>query len=308
MADLGRISETQENFSLQEGETVSKYRIEGLLGCGSYGKVYKVSDAANTFYALKTELRNTKVKGLKMEVVVLRDVRNLESDRFCELITCGRTKKFNYLVMSLVGKTIDDLRVNNTKSNRKLTLGCGISVGMQCLEAVHSLHNALYINRDIKPANFCLSLQDHRRILMIDFGMCRKFVDSDGNLRQPRWSVGFRGTLRYAALSTHYGKENCRKDDIESWLYVLIESLVGRLPWSDSDGLTFVSFQKQTARTSGLRELFSGVPKELIHALFYIDSLQFYDEPDYSILRGLLREALTQNNLEEHPYDWELNK
>ncbi|EPB69607.1 hypothetical protein ANCCEY_11299 [Ancylostoma ceylanicum] len=41
--------------------------------------------------------------------------------------------------------------------------------------------------------------------------------------------------------------------------------------------------------------------------MFYIDSLKYYDKPNYAVLRGLLRDALDSNALSEYPYDWEAN-
>ncbi|KAE9411918.1 hypothetical protein Angca_000295, partial [Angiostrongylus cantonensis] len=54
-----------------------------------------------------------------------------------------------------------------------------------------------------------------------------------------------------------------------------------------------------------LKDLFAGCPKEYIHMMFYIDGLQYYDKPNYAVLRGLLRDALESNKLSEFPYDWE---
>lgn len=37
--------------------------------------------------------------------------------------------------------------------------------------------------------------------------MARKFCDSNGNVRKSRNYAGFRGTKRYASLTTHYKHE-----------------------------------------------------------------------------------------------------
>ena len=74
---------------------------------------------------------------------------------------------------------------------------------------------------------------------MLDFGMCRKFTndqvcektrgkiqdhDNQGIIRKPRAAAGFRGTVRYAPIACHKNQELCRKDDVETWLYMQVPS------------------------------------------------------------------------------------
>uniref|UniRef100_A0A1I7TV25 non-specific serine/threonine protein kinase n=1 Tax=Caenorhabditis tropicalis TaxID=1561998 RepID=A0A1I7TV25_9PELO len=163
-----------------------------------------------------------------------------------------------------------------------------------------------FIHRDVKPANFCISLDNPRQLVMVDFGMCRKYVNEGGTeLRHPRWFVhGFKGTVRYAPLAAHHGRDSSRKEDLESVFYVLVEMLVGTLPWMVMEETVHVEHAKQVARTSSLHEFLSGCPKQLVHILFYIDNLRFYDSPDYSLIRGLLNNALEKCS-QECPYEWE---
>ncbi|VDN19117.1 unnamed protein product [Gongylonema pulchrum] len=46
-------------------------------------------------------------------------------------------------------------------------------------------------------------------------------------------SAPFRGTTRYAALAPLRGIEQSRKDDLESWFYMIVEWTRGSLPWGD---------------------------------------------------------------------------
>lgn len=94
-----------------------------------------------------------------------------------------------------------------------------ISRAKAMLHAVKTLHRAGFVHRDIKPGNFC----DHK---LIDFGLCR-------SLRSPRRrGPGFRGTLRYASLGAHAGRELGIEDDLVSLVYVIAEMASGRLPWA----------------------------------------------------------------------------
>ncbi|KAK5978024.1 Protein kinase domain-containing protein [Trichostrongylus colubriformis] len=143
--------------------------------------------------------------------------------------------------------------------------------------------------------------------------MCRRYIDNENAVRRPRWASGFRGTQRYAAISCHISREMARKDDLESWLYqqatvFQIELTSGELPWKSLEDTVAICNAKEKSRTTGLKQLFAGCPKEYIYVMLYIDSLRYYDKPNYAIIRGLLRDALTSNNLNEFPYDWELDQ
>lgn len=47
-----------------------------------------------------------------------------------------------------------------------------------------------------------------RQVYMLDFGLARQFLNAKGEIRTPRSAAGFRGTVRYAAVSAHKNKVN----------------------------------------------------------------------------------------------------
>lgn len=54
-----------------------------------------------------------------------------------------------------------------------------------------------YLHRDIKPGNFAIGKKNLRQIYLLDFGMCRRYLDKQGStVRNPRRLAGFRGTVR----------------------------------------------------------------------------------------------------------------
>lgn len=85
------------------------------------------------------------------------------------------------------------------------------------MKAITSNFSFSYLHRDVKPGNYTIGrpdLNELRKVYVLDFGMARKFVHDDGTMKKPRSAAGFRGTVRYAALSCHMQREMCRKDDI----------------------------------------------------------------------------------------------
>ncbi|KAE9420982.1 hypothetical protein Angca_002168, partial [Angiostrongylus cantonensis] len=294
--------------TLNVSDIIANWKIEQKIGEGGFGAVFKVSDTtshSHATYALKSEPINCPTKVLKMEVVVLRALQKAHATHCCNILDSGRALGFNFIVMTLVGSSLYELRKSNKLKENCFTMGCALSVGIQTLEAVQELHNVGYLHRDLKPANFAIKIEDVRQILVLDFGMCRRYIDDQNIVRKPRWSSGFRGTQRYAPICCHISREMARKDDLESWLYQQVEFTSGELPWKGLEDTVAICNAKEKSRTTGLKDLFAGCPKEYIHMMFYIDGLQYYDKPNYAVLRGLLRDALESNKLSEFPYDWE---
>ncbi len=59
-------------------------------------------------------------------------------------------------------------------------------------------------------------------------GLCRQCKSSScGELKPPRPNTQFRGTARYASLAAHREEELYPRDDLESWLYVVVEFMIG---------------------------------------------------------------------------------
>lgn len=68
---------------------------------------------------------------------------------------------------------------------------------------------------------------------MIDFGFSRKYRDNDGIHDTGTNSGYFRGSLRFASLNAHAGRQLSRRDDMESLCYMLLYLLTGHLPWEN---------------------------------------------------------------------------
>lgn len=251
---------------LVPGQTMLGYKIDKKLGEGGFGGVYLVSNN-NGRYALKVEGSNEQIQLLKMEVAVLEALVTAKCNRhFANIFDKGRNEKFNYIVMTLMGKSLQDLKKEGSFNiftiimdeflsicvflgpNGHFSVSTVLRVGIYCLEGLEDLHIIGYLHRDVKPGNFASGRKEdgeERKIYVLDFGMARKYINASGNIRTPRSAAGFRGTVRYAPISCHLQRELCRKDDLETWLYMIIELTNGRLPWADIQDMQQVGQMKQ---------------------------------------------------------------
>uniref|UniRef100_A0A0N4ZF36 Protein kinase domain-containing protein n=1 Tax=Parastrongyloides trichosuri TaxID=131310 RepID=A0A0N4ZF36_PARTI len=286
------------------------YIIEKLLGEGGYGAVYSVVNMKdNKHYAMKIEKKQPDKKSpkLKMEVKVLKELENLKrpNSHFVKMYDRCKKKDYYLVVMDLVGQNLLDLR---NKSLRKIfSDSTNFNAALQCLEALEDLHKHNYIHRDIKPANFAIGTGDKRNIIyLLDFGLARYILNSKGEMKTPREKCKFKGTIRYAALATHKGVENGRKEDVEAWVYMFAESLLPfGLPWGRAKKVSDVYEMKLIARTQE-RFLFPNKSSQKFSQLLgYLDTLTYVDKVDYAYIYKFIREEAEKNNINlQDPFDW----
>jgi hypothetical protein len=70
-----------------------------------------------------------------------------------------------------------------------------------------------------------------RIIYLIDFGMARKFLQPDGELRLERSRAAFRGTTRYVSMTVHE-----RKETVSRWLAINLKHLAISIHFSGASG------------------------------------------------------------------------
>ncbi|KAL3315959.1 hypothetical protein Ciccas_005404 [Cichlidogyrus casuarinus] len=281
-----------------------RWRVMKKLGGGGFGEIYEATDMTNnTKVAVKVESAQQPKQVLKMEVAVLKRLQG--KPHTCRFIGCGRNEQFNYIVMSLQGRNLADLRRATKKAC--FSISTTVRLTKQILTAIEAIHSVGFLHRDIKPSNFALALstsgQPMKTIIMLDFGLARQYTTTSGDLRAPRSVAGFRGTVRYASVNAHLNKELGRHDDLWSLFYMVAEFITGELPWRKIKDKEQVGLLKQTYDHN---QMLKFMPREYKQFLEHIQSLSYYDKPDYNLLQGLMSAYMERKPINESdPYDWE---
>jgi casein kinase 1 len=72
---------------------------------------------------------------------------------------------------------------------------------------VEFVHSNFYLHRDIKPENFLMGLKKEESLVyLLDFGLSKKYIDSEKKHIECTQNVSLTGTARYASLNNHLGK------------------------------------------------------------------------------------------------------
>ena len=70
------------------------------------------------------------------------------------------------------------------------------------------------------------------KLYLIDFGLSKIYVTKEQGHIESREGKSLLGDMLYASIANHEGREQSRRDDVESCIYLLIHLLTGGLPWS----------------------------------------------------------------------------
>ncbi|NXC62364.1 TTBK2 kinase, partial [Aleadryas rufinucha] len=272
------------------------------IGGGGFGEIYDALDLlTRENVALKVESAQQPKQVLKMEVAVLKKLQG--KDHVCRFIGCGRNDRFNYVVMQLQGRNLADLR--RSQSRGTFTISTTLRLGKQILESIESIHSVGFLHRDIKPSNFAMGRfpSTCRKCFMLDFGLARQFTNSCGDVRPPRAVAGFRGTVRYASINAHRNREMGRHDDLWSLFYMLVEFVVGQLPWRKIKDKEQVGSIKERYEH---RLMLKHLPQEFNVFLDHISNLDYFTKPDYQLLMSVFDNSMkTFGVIESDPFDWE---
>src|SRR5262245_9441040 len=227
-----------ETSELASGTRVGSYRIDGVLGRGGMGVVYRATD---------TKLnRSVAIKFLSTAMIDEQSRRRFQQEaqtatglNHPHIVTVhdvGESDGRQYIVSELVeGGTLDDWLA----SNRRRSWRQSVELLTGVADAIASAHAAGVLHRDIKPGNILIDANGYAKLS--DFGLAKPIGnDADGPLgnvsRNTRAGVVV-GTIAYMSPEQASGQLLDARSDIFSFGIVLYELLAGRRPFEAANDL-----------------------------------------------------------------------
>ena len=280
--------------------------VHKQLGKGGFGQLYLGrSIRENTLIAIKVEDKVSR-SHLLSEYQILKELSGGEG--IPNIYGFHKGHKHNYLLMQLLGKSLDKL-FTDMKKHFSIKTVC--MIGYQMVQRIEYVHSKGYIHRDIKPGNFLIGKNlENKKLYIIDFGLSKRYIDKEtGKHVIYKEGKGLTGTARYVSLNTHYGIDQSRRDDIEGIAFNLIYFAKGKLPWQ---GVKTKNKKEKHKKIMEYKEeytpdkLCEGLPEEFPTLLKYARKLDFEEKPDYKNIKIMFKQLITSNNQQmDWIFDWE---
>jgi serine/threonine protein kinase/Tol biopolymer transport system component len=235
--EIARRKFADESAALGVGETVSHYKILGMLGTGGMGQVYLAQDARlGRKIALKllpSEFTQDadRVRRFEQEA---RAASALSHPNVCVIHEISETQDgHRYIAMEY----IEGITLRQRIAQKRLKLSESLDVATQIAAGLAVAHTAGIVHRDIKPEN--VMLRTDGLVKVLDFGLAKLTegqtiqTDTEG-LVQSLVQTGsgvIMGTVTYMSPEQARGLAVDARTDIWSLGIVLYEMVAGQPPF-----------------------------------------------------------------------------
>src|SRR5215472_10399672 len=204
-----------------------RYRIDGVLGFGGMGVVYRARDLKlDQDIALK-RIRPDRVsperrETLRREIILSRKVTHENVCRVYDLVELNGEE---FVSMEyLPGRTLKEIE----DEEKVLPLGRGLAIAKKICRGLAAAHKLAILHRDLKPENVIVSSDDTPRLM--DFGIA---VDTKVYRGEKEDTVP--GTPQFLAPELLRGDSPSVVTDIYAMGVLLYEMFTGQVPFDDPD-------------------------------------------------------------------------
>ncbi|KAI9462249.1 kinase-like domain-containing protein [Boletus coccyginus] len=289
---------------------LGNYWLHTRLGSGYSGSIFSAYHVfSGDWVALKVQDINHECPTNRYEEYFYPLLQGAEG--MPSLFASGVQGKWHYLVISLLGPSLESIYRNNGKKTLDLRSVC--SIAYQVISRLRTMHHREVLHRDIQLGNCAIGLAPNdTMIYMIDFGFSKRYIDplTRRHIPESKQKRDFLGNYWFTSVGVHCkGKVPSRRDDLEAVALMLIHLLTpGGLSWT-RNGVPKTDEQhsrlKRAKQSARPEDLCRGMPSEFEEFLRYCRRLKFAERPDYEHWMCEFRSLATENGFTDiHKFIW----
>ena len=204
-----------------------RYRIDGVLGFGGMGVVYRARDLKLDAEIALKRIRPDRVsperrETLRREINLSRKVTHENVCRVYDLVEIDAEEFVSMEYLS--GRTLKDIE----EQEKTLPLGRGLAIAKGICSGLAAAHRTGVLHRDLKPENVMIGEDGKPRLM--DFG-----IAVETSLYRGEQSDTVPGTPQFLAPELLRGEIASQRTDIYAMGVLLYEMFTGRVPFDDDN-------------------------------------------------------------------------
>jgi serine/threonine-protein kinase len=242
---------------LSPGSTFAGYEVEGVVGSGGIGILYRARqlrlDRPVALKLVEPDVAREPVirERLRREA---RTVAALDHPNVVPLYEAGEEDGTVYIVT----RWVDGTELGTViRRDGPLEPGRAARIAAQIASALEVAHEKGLVHRDVKPSNVIVTSEDH--VYLTDFGLTKRAGSASGLTGAGR----LLGTIDYVAPEQIEGNEPDARGDVYGLACVLFETLTGTAPFAGEAGGMAKMWAHLNAEPPSVREQRPDVPHAL---------------------------------------------
>ncbi len=220
------------------GSTIAdRYRLEGVLGVGGMGAVYKALHLFTDQRCALKLLHASVATSTTAAARFLREAKASNAIKHPAIVDVRDAGRASDGALYLAFELLEGQDLGAAIMERKVGTTMLVDIAVQVLEALQVAHDSGFVHRDIKPANIFLVPQDEGvRAKLLDFGIARRVEDQEeGPDRSDRSGLtqagAVIGTPYYMSPEQMAGEKVDGRADLWALAVVMYITLTGQLPF-----------------------------------------------------------------------------
>jgi serine/threonine protein kinase len=223
-------------------------------------------------------------------------------------LTTNSEESIGFIVLERYDKSLLDIFIGNKKA---FSLNTVCLIGIQMIEALEAVHQIGFIHNDLKPNNILIDNKRKEKLILIDFGVSRPYLDSDGQ-HVSEGKTPFQGNVLFCSANSMRLRTLSRRDDLISLAYNMIYLVTGNLSYllnRNTERYKDFNYMRKAKEDATPETLCIYNAKPLLMFVNSVFAIQFQERPDYDKLIEILHHVMMVNyNKIDFKMDWMSNK
>jgi serine/threonine-protein kinase len=273
-------SETTTEHDLATGEVVGEYVVDGKLGQGAFGTVYRGAhpligkQVAIKVLALKYSVDPEVTSRFQAEAKAVNQIRH---KNIIDIFSFGKLTdgRMYYVMEYLDGEPLDAL----IDRNGGIPLRDALPILRGIAKALDAAHAKSIAHRDLKAENVFLA-SDGEGVWpkLLDFGIAKLLSDDGGGLSHKTRTGYSIGTPYYMSPEQARGRDVDHRTDIYAFGVLTYVMLVGKYPFDGDDYMEILMKQLQEQPVPA-STLVAGLPSAVDDAIAWLMAKDPADRP-----------------------------